>query len=86
MKTVRLINNEVIEIIPEYGKPVADWYGPEFAAQCREAPEYVMQHWRYDPESGSFLEPLPPPVDPDEPGDIWGELADAIRKGVNEVE
>ena len=59
MKTVRLKNNVVREIIPDYATPVEQWYGAEFAAQCMEAPDEVEQRWTYDPTSGTFLAPDP---------------------------
>ena len=64
-KTVRLQNNIVVEIIPEYALPVAQWYGPAFAAQCVEASDEVEQGWVYEPESGEFSPPGPqPPPEP----------------------
>ena len=59
MKTVRLKNNVVVEIIPEYALPVEKWYGAVFAAQCMEAPGEVDQNWTYDPETGTWAEPAP---------------------------
>ena len=88
MKTVRLKNNIVAEIIPDYALPVADWYGEAFAAQCLEAPDEVEQHWCYDPESGAFSAPEPEPEPEPEPAPeyaAYSELADAIREGVNGV-
>ena len=58
MKTVRLKDNIVVEIIPEYALPVEKWYGKAFAEQCMEAPDEVEQHWAYNPETGSFSEPV----------------------------
>ena len=57
MKIVRIENNSVREIIPSYALPVEKWYGPEFAAQCKEAPDDVEQNWMYDPETGEFSAP-----------------------------
>lgn len=51
MKTVRLQSNVVVEIIPDYALPVAQWYGEAFAAQCVEAPDEVAQGWVYDGEN-----------------------------------
>lgn len=67
LKTVRIKNNIVVEIIPEYALPVEKWYGTAFAAQCVEAPDEVDQHWTYDPESCIFSaptiqEPAPEPA------------------------
>lgn len=58
MKTVRLKDNVVVEIIPEYALPVEKWYGAAFAEQCMEAPDEVEQNWVYDPETGTFSEPI----------------------------
>lgn len=57
MKTVRIKNGIVAEIIPEYALPVADWYGAAFADSCVEAPDEVGQRWTYDPETGTFAAP-----------------------------
>lgn len=59
MKTVRLKENKVQEIIPDYALPVEKWYGKAFAAECVEAPDEVEQGWIYDPATGSFSEPVP---------------------------
>lgn len=65
MKTVRLKDNMVREVIPNYALPVEKWYGAAFAAECMEAPDEVDQHWTYDPETGTFSAPVEP--DPDQP-------------------
>lgn len=57
MKTVRLENNFVVEIIPEYALPVETWYGTEFAAKCTEAPDNVVQGWKYNTETKTFSDP-----------------------------
>ena len=67
LKTVRIKNNIVVEIIPEYALPVEKWYGTAFAAQCVEAPDEVDQHWTYEPETCIFSapaiqEPAPDPA------------------------
>lgn len=54
MKTVRIKDNIVAEIIPEYALPVEKWYGAAFAAQCMEAPDEAEQGWVYDPATGTF--------------------------------
>ena len=59
MKTVRLINNVVCEVIPDYALPVEKWYGPVFATQCMEAPNEVDQHWTYNPETKTWMEHEP---------------------------
>lgn len=51
MKTVRLQNNVVVEVIPDYALPVAQWYGEAFAAQCVEVPDDVAQGWVYAGEN-----------------------------------
>ena len=61
MKTVLLRNNVVIEVIPNHTFPIAEWYGPDFAARCMEAPDEVDQHWVYDPETQTFSSPPPKP-------------------------
>ena len=90
MKTVRLRNNAVFEIIPEYALPVEKWYGAEFAAMCMEAPDEVDQHWVYDPETGIFSEPPEPekPEDVEPPAGeptVWDELDAAYQEGVNSI-
>lgn len=71
MKTVRIKNGIVAEIIPEYALPVADWYGSSFAAHCVEAPDEVGQRWAYDPETGTFA----PPAEKEEPEEPSGDTA-----------
>lgn len=57
MKTVRLENGIAAEIIPDYALPVEKWYGPNFAAQCVEAPEDVEQGMEYDADAKTFAWP-----------------------------
>ena len=57
MKTVRLENNFVVEIIPEYALPVKTWYGAEFASKCVEAPDVIAQGWKYNAETKTFSDP-----------------------------
>lgn len=87
MKTVRLKDNIVVEIIPEYALPVEKWYGAAFAEQCMEAPDEVEQHWVYDPDTGTFSEPVEPePVpspEPEQETTVWDELDAAYQEGVN---
>ena len=64
MKVVRLEDNIVREIIPEYALPVEKWYGERFAALCVEAPDDVDEGYVYDPETGTFSAPVPPVSDP----------------------
>ena len=59
MKFVRLENNKVVEIIPDYALPVEKWYGEEFASRCIESPDEVEQGWFYDSESKKFVKELP---------------------------
>ena len=61
MKVVRLKDNMVAEIIPDYALPPEKWYGPDFAAQCVEAPDEVEQRWVYNPETQTFSSPPPKP-------------------------
>lgn len=56
MKIVRVINNRVVEIIPETATPVSKWYNEAFAAQCMEAPDEVTYRWYYNPDTGTFSE------------------------------
>lgn len=58
MKIVKLKNNIVIEIIPEYALPVEQWYGADFAAHCIEAPDDAEQGMIYNGET--FTAPDPP--------------------------
>lgn len=67
MKTVRIVNGAVREIIPDYALPVEKFYSAAFCAQCVEAPDEVEQHWTYDPDSGTFSPPAEP--EPSEPTD-----------------
>ena len=64
VKTVRLRDNVVVEIIPEYALPVEKWYGAQFATQCKEAPDEVEQRWRFDLETETWSAP-PPAPDPE---------------------
>ena len=57
MRIVHVLNNRVTEIVPEYALPVLDWYGPEFASHCIEAPDQVQPNWKYNPVTGTFYEP-----------------------------
>lgn len=86
MKTVRLKNNVVMEIIPDYALPVEKWYGAAFAAECMEAPDEVEQRWVYDPETGTFFE-LPVPSDEPTPEEAvtWSSMATSIKEGVDDV-
>lgn len=67
MKTVRLSDNKVLEVIPDYALPVEKWYGTDFAAQCMEAPDEVKFGWVYDPETDTFSEPSPEEDEPETP-------------------
>ena len=88
MKTVRLRDSVVIEVIPEYALPVEKWYGTQFASQCMEAPDSVGYGWGYidgewvDEETMEQMkpEPTPPPEYV-----TYADLAAAIREGVNAV-
>ena len=65
MKIVRLKNNLVVEIIPEYALPVEKWYNASFAAKCLAAPDYVEQNWTYDPTMEKWIEPVDPEPAPE---------------------
>ena len=56
MKIVRLNNNIVAEIIPDYALPVDEFYGSEFASMCVEAPDEVEQRWIFNPD-GTWTNP-----------------------------
>lgn len=79
MKTVRLENNIVVEVIPSYALPVKKWYGPEFAAQCKEAPDNVEQNWMYNAETGEWSEPVPYEPEP-EPASVDSLKAEKIAE------
>lgn len=66
MKTVRLKNGRVYEIIPEYALPVEEFYSPEFVAQCMEAPDEVKQNWIYI--DGQWVSPEKVPKPKRQPG------------------
>ncbi len=57
MKTVRIYQGKVAEIIPEYALPIKNWYGETFAKSCVEAPDEVQQNWVYNSITGEFSEP-----------------------------
>lgn len=67
MKTIRLKDNIVVEIVPEYALPVEKWYGKDFAAQCVEAPDDVQQGMVYDEGNDTFSQPelTTPSLEPD---------------------
>lgn len=65
MKVVRLEDNIVREIIPEYALPVEKWYGEAFASLCIEAPDEVDEYYVYDPETGTFSEPVETTTEPE---------------------
>ena len=58
---VRVVNNIVVEIVPDYALPVEKFYSAEFCSQCVDAPDDVEQRWIYNPDSGSFSAPEPEP-------------------------
>lgn len=57
MKTVRIMNGVVCEVIPTYALPISNFYSAEFCAQCTIAPDEVEQGWTYDGET--FSPPVP---------------------------
>lgn len=79
MKWAKLEGNIVREIIPDAATvpSVAHWYGEQFAAECRKAPNEVEQRWVYDPKASTFAPPEPEP-EPIPTPDIT-ELTEAIR-------
>lgn len=77
MKTVKLKDNIVAEVIPDYALPVEKWYGADFAAQCVEVPEEVEQLWMYDPATGAFSAPGEEPKPEEAPGLTIEDLAEA---------
>lgn len=77
MKTVKLKDNLVAEVIPDYALPVEKWYGAGFAAQCVEAPDEVEQLWVYDPATCAFSAPREEPKPDEEPGLTMEDLAEA---------
>lgn len=60
MAIVRIENNKVVEVIPSYAIPVADYYGEAFARLCMEAPDDVQPNWVYSPTTREFSEPSEP--------------------------
>lgn len=72
-----LIEDHIVkEIIPAEdpifpGIPISGRYEPAFVQRLLEVPDgtEVLQNWRYDPESGTFSEPPPPPVPETESAD-----------------
>ena len=61
MKIARVVNNVVIEIIPDYAFPVEKWYNIEFANECIEVPDYVEENWicnfnNFFPPENSIIE------------------------------
>lgn len=77
---VRLINNIVWEIIPEENTPnIADFFGEEFAAQCRKAPPEVEQGWVFNPETETFSEPIQEPFEP------IPDIAEVLRSEMNKL-
>lgn len=61
---VYLQNNVVQEIIQSDRTPVEKWYGNKFAEKCIKAPEDVHEGMIYDPQTGTFAEPLLEPPEP----------------------
>lgn len=84
MKTVRIVNGAVREIIPDYALPVEKFYSAAFCAQCVEAPDEVEQHWTYDPDSGTFSPPAEPEPEPSGPTleDRVTSIENAIERGL----
>ena len=79
MKTVRIKNGAVVEIIPEYALPVEKWYNAEFAKECMEAPDEVQQGWRL--KNGVFVdEPEPVKKQPTQLDEIQAQVAYTAMK------
>jgi len=57
MKTVRIADGVVAEVLPDYALPAEEWYGAEFASQCVEAPDDVTEGMVYDASAGTFKKP-----------------------------
>jgi hypothetical protein len=59
MKTVRIQNGVVFEIIPDSAVNIgiAHCYGSEFASQCVEAPDNVQQNYIYNITTNTFSVP-----------------------------
>ena len=81
MKTVRLQNNVVWEILPDDAIPLEDYYPPEFLAHCVEAPDNVEQGFLYDPETDTFSSP--PEPEPEEPKPDYDAFLDGLMEGYN---
>lgn len=77
MKTVKLKDNIVAEVIPDYALPVGKWYGADFAAQCVEAPDEVEQLWVYNPATGAFSVPVDVQKPDENPELTMDDLAEA---------
>lgn len=75
MKWVRIKNGIVQEIIPTEATipSVMHWYGAEFAAQCSEASDEVLQGWVYNAAAGTFSAPP-------EPGTTAAERITALKQ------
>ncbi len=58
-KYVRVINGTVCEMIPPAATvpSIAYWYGEEFASECAEASDEVLQGWVFNPADGTFSAP-----------------------------
>ena len=56
MNTVYVDGGVVQEVVPDYALPVEQWYGDEYARKCVEAPDDVVEGWRY--HEGIFLLPV----------------------------
>jgi len=99
MEWVRVVNNIVIEIVPQSattppallpsianGLPsITYWYGEDFAAQCVQAPDNVEQGWVHDPDSGTFAPPTEPELLPPEP-DPFEEWQRDVKSAIINLE
>lgn len=57
MKTVRVRDGRVVEIIPDYALPVEKWYGKKFAEECIVASDDVEIGWAYDEDGLHKFDP-----------------------------
>lgn len=74
MKTVRIKDRLVVEIIPEEASPVDYWYGEEFAKECIEAPDDVAVGCGYNPLTKTFYKPGKIPT-----------MLSSIQDGINSI-
>ena len=61
MRIARLEKNIVVELLPEstHELGATHWYGEEFAKQCVEAPDDIVQGMMFDSATNTFYTPEP---------------------------